>query len=238
MKKFLSIFLPVLFYSAAFLVIFLLKAQFTSSVWEGYRVLAVPAQIEEEKVLDKLQNHGINSVLSLSLQNPVYTNPMCPVTTFGQNYADAVKSFYFDFDKAHQIYYIEENADLSRKISALLKDDVSGWKIEHISTFSRLILILPVLFSLGFFIAAKRKIMFLLMQAPFLFFCACAAAARATPAPTKNARRPAFSGAPHSCLDSLAFACAATLRLGIPALSKSALLLQFSRQSMHITQRL
>ncbi len=173
MKKFLSIFLPVLFYSAAFLVIFLLKAQFTSSVWEGYRVLAVPAQIEEEKVLDKLQNHGINSVLSLSLQSPVYTNPMCPVTTFGQNYADAVKSFYFDFDKAHQIYYIEENADLSRKIPALLKDDVSGWKIEHISTFSRLILILPVLFSLGFFIAAKRKIMFLLMQAPFLFFCAC-----------------------------------------------------------------
>ncbi len=173
MKKFLSIFFPILFYLAAFIAIFLLKAQFTSSVWEGYRVLAVPAHIGEDRVLQKLKNHGINSVLSLSLQDGVYTNPMCPVTDFGQNYAGAVKSFYFDFDRAHQIYYIEENADLSAKISALFKDDVSGWKIERISTFSRLILILPALLSLAFFIASKRKLMFLLMQAPFMFFCVC-----------------------------------------------------------------
>ena len=66
MKKIIHYcFLPILYFCfIAVLIVF--RIQFVASVWEGYRILAVPVNVSEKNVLEKLKSKGINDIISIS----------------------------------------------------------------------------------------------------------------------------------------------------------------------------
>ncbi|NLK46352.1 MAG: hypothetical protein GX297_06845 [Treponema sp.] len=171
MKKIIHYcFLPILYFCfIAVLIVF--RIQFVASVWEGYRILAVPVNVSEKNVLEKLKSKGINDIISISSVSLYQKNKIVPVTNFELSYKESIKKYFFDEQQQYSLFYLKESANLSTSLKLLIKETGSSWRIERISFFAILILIFPFGFSIIFFVLSKRKLLYFAMQLPFLVLC-------------------------------------------------------------------
>lgn len=162
--------LPLLYISFLTLLI-IFRIQFVSSIWQDYRVLAVPAAVSEKDVLKTLEECGIKDTISISSESMCPKNEITPVTGFELAYKEAIQNYFFDESKSNNLYYIHESANLGTRLKTLMKKVDADWKVERISVFALLILIFPFGFSIVFFVLSKRKLLYTFLQLPFLVFC-------------------------------------------------------------------
>ena len=111
------------------------RIQFVASVWEGYRILAVPVNVSEKNVLEKLKSKGINDIISISSVSLYQKNKIVPVTNFELSYKESIKKYFFDEQQQYSLFYLKESANLSTSLKLLIKETGSSWRIERISFF-------------------------------------------------------------------------------------------------------
>ena len=169
-KVFFYCILPLLYVTFISLLV-ILRIQFVASTWKGYRILAVPSSVSEKNVLKELEEQGINNTLSISSKSLCPKNELTPVTSFTLDYKDTIKKYFFDETQQYSLYYLKESRNLSTSLNQILKKNGSTWRVERISLFAVLILIVPFSISIIFFVLSKRKLLYLLLQLPFLIFC-------------------------------------------------------------------
>lgn len=162
--------LPVIYICCiAFLIVF--RIQFVASTWEGYRILAVPASVPEKNVLKELESQGIRDTISISSKSLCPKNELTPVTSFEISYKENITKYFYDETQENNLFYLKESKNLSSRLKQIIKKTGSSWRVERISFFAILILIFPFGFSIVFFILSKRKLLYILLQLPFLVFC-------------------------------------------------------------------
>ena len=169
-KVFFYCILPAVYICFISLII-IFRIQFVASIWEGYRILAVPSAVSEKKVINELESHGITDTLSISTESLCPKNEMTPVTSFGLSYKDSIKKYFFDETQQYSLFYLKESRNLSTNLKQIMKKNGSTWRVERISVFAVLILIFPFSISIIFFILSKRKLLYFFLQLPFLVFC-------------------------------------------------------------------
>ena len=105
------------FFSITLIVILLIifRSIPTGHLWEGYRVLYVSADTDENFVTEALQNYGVSEFVSLNKQRvPVLLNQNSLEATllrlnFNSNsaqYLDSRENYFFDFTGDYKLFYI------------------------------------------------------------------------------------------------------------------------------------
>lgn len=129
-KPFLyALLLCTVVFIGALLFIFRIKPIFASPsgrIWTGYRVLAVPADVESRAVLETLASYGIRRVIAEDANELLAVNPLVPIDSVWSEYKRDKTAFFFDESGAYRLYYLEDEANVTKKIALLKKETRIG----------------------------------------------------------------------------------------------------------------
>ena len=142
----------------------LFKSSGNTSVWKGWRVLAVENTISESEVLGSLEKVGIKNVVSVSGANAKVTSQFVPVLpSFFDSYSDECKNYFTSYDNNFNIYYIKKPVSVQKlkKLPFMFSLDLPKENLFFLPFVSLAFAVVLVFFH-------KNKIKYSLLSLPFV----------------------------------------------------------------------
>jgi len=147
-----------------------------SSVWKGYRVLAVGSSIEESTVLDRLERAGIDGCVTESNSMLSSPNPMVPVHPVLDEANSRRSQWFISKPDGLRYFYIPRAANAGKekqtdkKIQQAFAGIVDSWFFEQSPGYSPYPLIVAAcLILIGMFLFKKRWF-FVLVISPWIVY--------------------------------------------------------------------
>lgn len=150
-----------------------------SSLWRGYNVLYVPVEIDEERVLQVLDDMGVQDVITLSTQQQPLYSPYAPVQSIvsaERSYLKQRENYFFDRAMQMRLFYVQndymnEAFDAVKVIQNFPGGEKSG--LEGKASYPWIVIFVVVVVFFVFVFLSKAKI-FVLVSGFFpLLFTIC-----------------------------------------------------------------
>lgn len=174
---------PVIFSSIIVLIaatVIIMSARLpTASLWKGYNIVYVPAEIEEAAVLQVFEEAGIKEVISLSKQQIPLVSTYAPVQSIVSpeySYVHQRNNYFFDRSRQMKLYYIPHKfVERSTRVLNLLQDYPNGKNagIEGRASYPWIVFFIATL-SFGILVLVAKSKIFMLVSGIFpLLFIYC-----------------------------------------------------------------
>jgi len=156
------------------IILFFFPLRTLNPVWKGYRVLVVPLEQNEQKILDTLEKQGINDIVTESNSLILNINSKTPsLPSLGKWNEDRL-GWFRNVSTSCRYFYLAETPFLETKANKAFSGVNFNWYLEH----SEGIQLFPVLFGFLFLIIClfllKQRILFAIYNIPigfYAYFC-------------------------------------------------------------------
>ena len=139
------------------------------SPWKNWKVLSVPVNIPEEKVIDELSKISIDNVVTESSKRIEVNSNLSPVLPSEYNfYENNLYRFFYDKSNNFRLYYIPKNVHNYK-----LKKLPFEYNIDLQSSFPYFSVILTVVAYLLLIYFLKNKLLFAISLLPCIIFAIC-----------------------------------------------------------------
>lgn len=155
-SKIQPVFFSVLLLASIFVLLFF-PVRTTSSIWNGYRVLACDLELEEIHVTNLLDSVGIKDYVSQSRSMLKSTNTFIPVHPLIEKANHNRANWFINSEYNLRYFYIPDSATLYTKIHKAFSSTTSFWNLEQSVSFTYIPILLTLfLIFISFFIPGNR----------------------------------------------------------------------------------
>lgn len=147
-----------------------------SKLWNGYSVMYVQKDADQNKVYKALYESGINNFISLfnqkiPLANSIFSAEYALSTLSFSNYLEERKGYFFDSSKQFFVYYIPDNyeTELRHVIQQLNQDGINSG-VNANASYPWISFVLCLAFALFLSWKSEKKILSVTLNAIPVFF--------------------------------------------------------------------
>jgi hypothetical protein len=157
---------------AGILILFLFPVQHSSTLWTGYRILAVPIDRDEKNILSALDHAGIHDYVSESNSRLVPKDSEAPIIPFLDT-LNVRRSLWFVNEKQKTRYFfLPDSGFLDSRLHTAFSGTEIEWKIEKSDGFSPLpVILVAIMLGIGLITVKNRWIQFV-CGFPFIILAA------------------------------------------------------------------
>lgn len=153
-------------------VLFLFPVQHSSTLWAGYRILAVPLDRDEKNILSALDHAGIHDYVSESNSRLVPKDSEAPIIPFLDT-LNVRRSLWFVNEKQNTRYiFLPDSGFLDSRLHAAFSGANIEWNIEKSGGFSPLPVILVAIMLATGLITVKNRWLQFICGFPFIILAA------------------------------------------------------------------
>lgn len=139
------------------------------SPWKNWKVLSVPVNIPEERVLNELSKISINNVISENSSRIEVNSKLSPILPSEYNfYKNNLYRFFYDKNNDFRLYYFPKEVSNSK-----LKKIPFEYNIDLQSSFPYFSIIITVISYILFLFILKNKTLFAISLLPSILFSLC-----------------------------------------------------------------
>lgn len=184
LKKRICIYSSVIILTFVFLIVF--KSVPVSRLWNSYSVCYVSNSLEEKFVLDRMNDFGIDNVISLNNQIIPFTNEFLPYIPESENsYISKRINLFRDKNNQYRLFYVEQGQE--RKVQKFVNDIIQNYNIDAgmdgLKQYPWITVLISFLFFIFLLVISENKKLFLVsgifpvllvMSLPFYpILCSC-----------------------------------------------------------------
>lgn len=153
-------------------ILSLLPVTQTKTIWSGYRVLAVPLDLDESEIITRLTDSGIRDFATESNSAVLNDSKMAPSQPFLAKKNAELSAWFVDRERGTRFAYLRDGPFLDDRVERAFSSAAFSMYLERAGTTGPLPLLLlcAYLVALGVFSTQKRT--FLAATVPFLLFAA------------------------------------------------------------------
>ena len=154
------------------LVLILFPIQHNSTLWTGYRILAVPLDREEKDILSALDHAGIHDYVSESNSRLVSKDSEAPIIPFLDTLNVRRSSWFINAKQNIRYIFLSDSGFLDPRLHTAFSGAKIEWKIEKSDGFSPLpVILVAIMLGLGLIMAKNRWLQFI-CGFPFIILAA------------------------------------------------------------------
>ena len=151
-------------------LLFFLPLRTVNQIWQGYRVLVVPLEQNEQNILENLEKQGISAVVTESNSQIVNENVKTPSQPALKKWNDERSRWFRNVTDNFRYFYLVETPFLETNTRKAFSGVHYSWYLEHSDGIKLIPVLLSFLLLVFCLFFIKNHIIFLSYSTPIVFY--------------------------------------------------------------------